>query len=192
MTNDLFSDFGVAHGDPKPQQTVQESNLEDLQNLAARQKAIRNALPVGVADKLNPIYVNQLVDAFQRYGKYVCLCARCHKPITDPSKLFFDQAAGFIYGTDCWARIQRKQTSLALHHANGSRIHATHDELQTYICSTTRKEFKALPENVALCGGLPRTCAVCPGTSLRYKNRPCDFEQAIRYRQTKDVTDEPL
>ena len=189
MSNNLFADFGVDIGPVSEPALTSESrratstpadSLEAIQALDHAFRAVKAHIPPNIRDKLNSVYLNQLTRAMLKRGEFVFLCARCHKPIRDPAKQYFCEELGLVYGTDCWGGISDRQHRLQVHHyTSGQRIPGRADELQAYICTTSGREFLALPENARHCGSTPRTCAACPGTAVRNKHVPCDFERAV-------------
>lgn len=189
MSNNLFADFGVDVGPvsetpsaaPSPRRLVSDPNsLEAIQSFDQAFRAVKAAIPENIRGKLNSLYLNQLTRAMLKRGEFVFLCARCHKPIRNPAQQYFCEDLGLVFGTDCWSGISDRQHRLQVHHyTSGARIPGRADELESYICSTSGREFLALPENVRHCGGMPRTCAACPGTAVKNKHVPCDFERAV-------------
>lgn len=184
----LFDDFGVDAGSGKAplEPALPLTALQELQALADTQAAI-GALP-HVFDPafLNAAYLARVLEVSRRLGKFTYICARCYKPIHDSKKLVHDRDVRLIFGTDCHAMIQRKQLSLQLVYGpDGRRQNATAEQLTSYSCLTTGHTFKAHAPNVQHCGTTPRVCAVCPGTGLRYKNVPCNFERWHRGLRTR-------
>lgn len=183
----LFDDFGVDAGNGKAPSDppLPKTALDELYALADAQAAV-NALPhVFDPTLLNAAYLAKVLETSRRLGRFTYICARCYKPIHDAKKLFHDTNVRLIFGTDCQSIIQRKQMALQFRYAgDGQKQIAAPEELVEHSCLTTGHTFRAVEENTQHCGSTSRVCAVCPGTSLRYKNVPCNFERWLANRRS--------
>lgn len=178
MTN-LFNNFGIDLG---PQILLEEDigtdPLSELQALAEQQAAIGKLPHAFNPAELRGAYLAKVLEVSRKRGRFTYICARCNKPISDAKKLTHDASVGLIYGNDCHDIVRQKQHNLQyVYFPDGSRRFAQHEEMETFTCLTSGVNFRAVPANVQHCGTTPRSCAMCPGTGLKFKNLPCDFER---------------
>lgn len=180
----LFDAFDIDIGAPvtdAPQPKPALSPLELMQEQDAAVALVRRTLPEAYTQYCNQLYLVRLAEKIQNSGKVCFHCARCWKPVENYKKLFLDKSAGLVYGTECAGRIRAKQAALKYHHRGPNvKVPAAPDELTTFSCSVWGTPFQGLAENVQHCGAITRSCPACPGTSVRNKDAPCDFERAVR------------
>lgn len=189
MSN-LFNNFGIDLG---PEIIVLSNTsdsgdpLSELHALAEQQAAIGQLPHAFNPVELRGVYLAKVLEVSRKRGKFTYICARCNKPISDAKKLVLDASVGLIYGNDCHDIVKQKQHNLQyIYRSDGSRAPAQPTQMQTFTCMTSGVEFRAVPENVQHCGTTPRSCAMCPGTGLKFKNLPCDFERWLADHRTRN------
>lgn len=180
----LFDAFDIPVQEPldvpaflqRPSEPVSQADLlAELHRLEESQQVIRSYLQHFDHTKLNPIYLNYIIQHYHTTGEFAHICARCYKPILNHKKVTL--AYGLLFGVECFSRIQKRQEALKWRYlASGLRQLPTEGELETFRCETTGYEFKALPDNVVHCGSHIKSCASCPSSAVRFKGRPCPFE----------------
>lgn len=179
----LFEAFEIEVG-PTTLEQLSEDVLSELLSLARQQEGIGNLPHVFNPAELRQTYLQKVLEVSQKRGVFTYICARCMKPIGDHKKIVFDTRLGLIYGKECYDIIMTKQHNLQYHYnSDGSRVSATSEEMMTFKCFTSGFEFRAVINNVGKCGATPRACAMCPGTGLKFKGLPCDFERWAAQRK---------